>query len=158
MSTTAPRIDFPQFKALAPAVYAGLAAISQAVVASGLGKDLVELLKIRASQINGCAFCCQFHLTLARAAHVPQAKLDLVAVWRDSPIFSSRERAALAWTEALTKIADDIADDSSYSALQAEFSETEIAHLTTAIGHINAWNRIAASLRFTPAPPPAPSA
>lgn len=155
MSTLTPRIDFPQFKAIAPAVYAGMTAVTQAINASGLAKDLAELLKVRASQINGCSFCCQFHLTHARAAHVSESKLDLVTVWRDTPIFSSRERAALAWTEALTKMADTAPDESSYKALQAEFTETEIAHLTSAIGLINAWNRIAAGLLFTPIIPTA---
>jgi AhpD family alkylhydroperoxidase len=155
MSHLAARIDFPQFKALAPAVYAGMSAVTQAINASGLPKDLAELLKVRASQINGCAFCCQFHLTHARAAHVPQTKLELVEVWRDTPLFSSRERAALAWTEALTKMAEAAPDESIYKSLQAEFSETEIAHLTAAIGLINAWNRIAAGLLFTPVIPTA---
>jgi AhpD family alkylhydroperoxidase len=155
MSNHGPHIDFPQFKAIAPAVYAGLAAVTQAINASGLAKDLAELLKIRASQINGCSFCCQFHLTQARAVHVPQPKLDLVAVWRDTPIFSARERAALAWTEALTKMADAEPDESVYKTLQTEFSENEIAHLTSAIGLINAWNRIAAGLLFTPIIPSA---
>ena len=155
MSSLAARIDFSQFKTLAPAAYAGMAAVTQAIHASGLEKDLGELLKIRASQINGCAFCCQFHLTPARAAQVSQTKLDFVAVWQETPIFSARERAALAWTEALTKIADAVPEESVYAALQKEFSETEIAHLTAAIGLINAWNRIAAGLRFTPVIPAA---
>jgi len=157
MSTLEPRIDFPQFKNLAPAVYAGMAAVTSAINASGFPKDLAELLKIRASQINGCAFCCQFHLTQARAVHVAQTKLDLIAVWRDTPIFSSRERAALAWTEALTKMADAAPDESVYKTLQTEFSESEIAHLTSAIGLINAWNRIAAGLLFSPIIPAASS-
>src|ERR1700678_2152026 len=99
---TSPRMEFAEFDQKAPAARAALSALSKAVDDSGLEKALTELIKIRASQVNGCAFCVQFHLNAARKAGVSQTKLDLVAVWRDTGVFSAHERAALAWTEALT--------------------------------------------------------
>ena len=95
MATDA-RIEFAEFEKIAPEVRAALTALSKAVGDSGFDKALIELIKIRASQINGCTFCVQFHLNLARKFGVPQTKLDLVAVWRDAGIFSARELAALA--------------------------------------------------------------
>ncbi len=147
---SASRIDYPAFKNIASGVTAGLTTMGQAISGSGLEKGLIELLKVRASQINNCAFCVQFHLTQARAAQLSPTKLDLVAVWREAGVYAPREIAALAWTEALTRVATVEPEESVYANLQAEFSENEIAHLTAAIGHINAWNRIAAGLRFTP--------
>ena len=145
-----PHQDWAQFEQHAGGVVSALRDYSRAVDASGLDKGLVELLKLRASQINGCAFCLQFHLNLARKLRVPQAQLDQLAAWRDSPLFSARERAALAWTEALTRMAAAPVEDGLYAQLQAQFSDVEIANLTAAIGAINAWNRIAGALRFTP--------
>ena len=147
--STETRMEFPVFSKLAPEARASLYALSKAVVDSGLDKTLVELIKIRASQLNGCAFCVQFHLNAAREAGVPQTKLDLVSVWRDAGIFSSREKAALAWTESLTESPID-ANDHAYAAAQREFSESELVFLTAAIAGINAWNRIAVAYRFTP--------
>ena len=100
------RIEFADFKQLAPAAADALSALSNSVVDSGLAnldKQLIELLKIRASQLNGCAFCVQYHLNLARKVNLSQTKLDLVAVWREAGIFNAREKAALEWTEALTR-------------------------------------------------------
>ena len=90
------RMDWDEFSMTAPAVLAALRALGAAVDESGLDKELTELLKLRASQLNGCAFCLQFHLNIARKIKIPQAKIDLVAVWAEAPIFSKRERAALA--------------------------------------------------------------
>ncbi|MCZ8074497.1 MAG: carboxymuconolactone decarboxylase family protein [Paucibacter sp.] len=144
------RIDWAAFETHAGGVVGALRDYSRAVDASGLDKGLVELLKLRASQINGCAFCLQFHLNLARKLGLPQRQLDQLAAWRDSHAFSARERAALAWTEALTRMSAAPVEGTLYAELQAQFSEGEIANLTAAIAAINAWNRIAGALRFTP--------
>jgi AhpD family alkylhydroperoxidase len=148
------RLGYEGFARIAPAAQATLRALTVAVDASGLDKALTELLKVRISQINACAFCLQFHLTLARKSGVADRKLDLVAVWREAGIFSPREQAALGWAEDLTAIGPHAASDAAYAAVRAEFSEDEIVFLTTAIATINAWNRIAVALRF---PPPAPA-
>ncbi|MBL8384553.1 MAG: carboxymuconolactone decarboxylase family protein [Burkholderiales bacterium] len=149
-SHPAPRIDSREFYALAPEAVAALRALGSAVEAAGLDRGMLELVKLRASQINGCGYCVQYHLNLARSLGVPQVKLDLACVWREAGVFSGRECAALAWTEALTARPADGAPDDLYAALCAEFTRTEIAALTAAIANINAWNRIAAPLRFAP--------
>lgn len=151
---TTPRLDYASFNQLAPAAGAALRALGQAVDDSGLEKSLTELIKLRASQLNGCAFCLQFHLNLARALPLPPAKLDLLATWRDAHVYTERERAALAWTEALTLMAGQHVDDAVFAQLQCHFSAGEIAFLSAAVANINAWNRIAGALRFT-APVPA---
>jgi AhpD family alkylhydroperoxidase len=144
------RSDWPLFEQIAPGVIAALGQLGKAVDDSGLDKALTELLKLRASQLNDCAFCLQFHVNLARKIGLSQAKIDLVAVWRDAGVFSGRERAALAWTEALTLMAQHPDTDALYVDLQAVFSAQEIVFLTAAIGAINAWNRIAGALQFAP--------
>ena len=149
MSTEA-RIDYPAFNQLAPAVTAALSALSKAVSDSGLDKQLIELLKIRASQINGCAFCLQYHLNLARKANLAQTKLDLVAVWREAGIFNAKEMAALTWTEELTRITPSGIADDVYESVRKQFSESELVSLSSAVAAINAWNRIAIAFRFTP--------
>jgi AhpD family alkylhydroperoxidase len=145
-----PYMEWDSFNTLAPDAVAALRALGKAVDDAGLDKQLTELLKIRASQINGCAFCLQFHLNTARKAGLSSAKIDLVATWADASIFSAREHAALAWTEALTKMGQQHISGQTYANLTAHFSATEIAYLTASIGAINAWNRIAGGLRFTP--------
>lgn len=150
------RMDWDEFSMTAPAVLAALRALGAAVDESGLDKELTELLKLRASQLNGCAFCLQFHLNIARKIKIPQAKIDLVAVWAEAPIFSKRERAALAWCEALTTMAQGHVADAVYDEVCAQFTRAEVLHLTASIGAINAWNRLAGGLRFTP-PVPASS-
>ncbi|MCU7371128.1 carboxymuconolactone decarboxylase family protein [Paucibacter sp. O1-1] len=147
---TAARIDRPEFAALTPGVSEALIALGKAVNASGLPKDLQELIKIRASQLNGCAFCLQFHLNVARDLQVPAAKLDLLATWREAPVYSERERLALAWTEALTLAPQGGADDALYERALAEFGAATLSFLTAAVAGINAWNRIAMALRFSP--------
>lgn len=149
MATDA-RMEFAEFEKTAPQARAALTALSKAVSDSGLDKALTELIKIRASQVNGCAFCVQFHLNFARKFDVPQTKLDLVAVWRDAGVFTSREMAALAWTEALTHVTPSGVTDEDFYAARKEFSETELVFLTAAIASINAWNRIAMAFRFLP--------
>lgn len=144
------RTDYAAFEKIAPGVRDALTALSKAVIASGLDRQLVELIKVRASQVNGCAYCLQFHLTYARKLGVPPAKLDLVGVWRDARVFSEREMAALAWTEALTGVSPKGVSDETYAAVAKEFNESELVFLTSAIGTINAWNRIAMAFRFAP--------
>jgi len=148
------RLSFLAFKEANPDIYAAMSTLSQKASAN-LEKDLVELVKLRVSQINGCAFCLQFHLTLARNAKVPGAKLDLVAAWRDAGIFSARETAAFAWAETLTKLAGNTVSAADYAAVRAEFSEQEVAGLTTTIGVINVWNRISTGFAFAPMLPAA---
>ena len=149
MATDA-RMELSDFERIAPEARAALSALSKAVGDSGLDKGLTELIKIRASQVNGCAFCLQYHLNLARKAEVPQTKLDLVAIWRDAGVFSAKEMAALAWTETLNGVTPAGVSDDAYEAVRKEFSESELAFLTAAIASINAWNRIAMAFRFTP--------
>ena len=144
------RMQFIGFSTLAPGVRTALSALSKAVDDSGLEKTLTELIKIRASQINGCAFCLQFHLNAARNAALSQTKLDLVAVWRDAGVFNKREMAALAWTESLTHVTPAGVADDAYEDVSKEFAESELAFLTSAVASINAWNRIAMAYRFTP--------
>jgi AhpD family alkylhydroperoxidase len=144
------RIDWEAFKEAVPEVLTGMAAINHAYKKSGMERDLFELIKIRASQINGCAYCVQYHLNEARKLNIAPEKLDLVAAWRESGIFSQRETAALEWTEHVTLLAQHHIDDEAYSRVLSQFSERELAILTTAISQINFWNRLAAPFRFTP--------
>ena len=127
---------------------AALRSLGQAVSDTGLDKRLVELVKIRVSQINGCAYCLKLHLDWARQAGVPQTQLDLVATWRNVACFDARERAALAWAESLTRMMSQHVGDEVYEHARRQYSESELAALTTAVAAINAWNRIVGSLRF----------
>ena len=115
---------------------------------SGLEHSLLELVKTRASQINGCAYCIHMHTKDARAHGETEERLYLLDAWRESPLYTERERAALAWTEALTLISETHAPDDVYEELRKHFSETETANLTTLIGVINTWNRIAIGFRY----------
>jgi AhpD family alkylhydroperoxidase len=114
---------------------------------SGLEYSLYELVKMRASQINGCAFCLHMHSKDARAAGETEERLYLLNAWRESSFYTPRERAALAWTEALTLLAQTGAPDADYEGLKPHFSEVEIVNLTLLIGLINSWNRMAVGLR-----------
>jgi len=125
-----------------PAAYQAMLALQATVDKSGLEKSLVELLKIRASQINKCAFCLHMHTKDARKAGETEERIYLLDAWRESSFYSARERAALAWTEALTLLPQQGAPDDVFDEMKAQFSETEIVDVTLAIGAINAWNRI----------------
>lgn len=149
------RIDFQAFAEFFPGFRAGMTTIAAGFNDSGLEPELRELIKIRASQLNGCAFCIQFHLNDARKLGVPAVKLDLLPAWRDAGIYSARELAALEWTERLTRLAQEEVEDEVYNRIALHFSPREIAFLTAAIAQINAWNRVAAPLRFTPPIPAA---
>ena len=133
---------------LAPDLYRAVAALDATVRKSGLGMRYLHLVKLRASQINGCAFCVDLHVKEALADGLDPQMLHLVAVWRESPFFDNKERAALEWTESVTLAAESGIPDAAYEMVRAAFSDVEIAQLTIAIGTINIWNRIAVSSRL----------
>ena len=143
------RKEYKDFRALAPDLYDHIVALGQAAAKAGIDKQLLELVKIRASQINGCAFCVQFHILQGESLGMSVDKLNLVVVWREAPQFSARERAALAWTEALTMLTSGVSDEV-YAQASAEFSDQELASLSAAIGAINFWNRLGVAYRWTP--------
>ena len=114
---------------------------------SGLEHSLIHLVKTRASQINGCAYCINMHTQDARKLGETEQRLYLLSAWRESPLYTDRERAALAWTDAVTLIAETHAPDDLYEDVRAHFSEAETVNLTMLIGAINAWNRVAIAFR-----------
>lgn len=114
---------------------------------SGLEHSLFELVKIRASQINGCAYCIHMHTKDARASGETEERLYLLSAWRESPLYSDRERAALAWTEALTLVSETHAPDEDFAELSRHYTPAEQVNLTLLIGTINAWNRLAIGFR-----------
>jgi AhpD family alkylhydroperoxidase len=127
--------------AASPAQMKRWLATSQAV-AAGLDQTLVHLVEIRASQINGCAHCLNMHSKAARAAGETEQRLYLVAAWREAPLFTERESAALGWTEALTRLSEGHTHEAAYAAVKAHFTEEEQVNLTLMINIINGWNRI----------------
>lgn len=131
----------------APDAMRAVMALEDAVNAFSIDPALRELIKMRVSQINGCAFCLNLHAPDARKAGLSQQKLDVLAAWRESPAFDSRERAALSWAEALTRIERTAAPKDDYDNLVSEFSEREAVELTVIINTINAWNRFAVGFR-----------
>ncbi len=124
-----------------------LYAAEAAIRGSTLEPLLIHLVKLRASQINGCAFCIQMHVAEALKEGETPLRLHMVAAWRESPLFSPRERAALGWTEALTRLPETGAPDADWAEVEAAFDADERAWLTLAIGAINLWNRVQAGLR-----------
>jgi AhpD family alkylhydroperoxidase len=120
------------------------------IASSGLEEKLIHLVKMRASQINGCAYCLDMHSLDARAIGETEQRLYTLEAWRETPFFTDRERAALAWTEALTLISQTHAADDVYDELKKHFNEKEIVDLTLVVGAINLWNRLAISLRAVP--------
>ncbi len=133
--------------ALAPAGIKALFALEGTFKDSGLEFELLELVKLRASQINGCAFCLHMHATDARAKGMDEFRIYLLNGWRESTLYSDRERAALAWTEALTLVAETGAPDADYALVEQAFNEKERVNLTLAIGAINLWNRLQIGFR-----------
>jgi AhpD family alkylhydroperoxidase len=113
---------------------------------------LRALVEIRVSQMNGCAFCLDMHTTEARQAGETQQRLDCLAAWREAPFFSDRERAALAWAEAVTRVEQTHVPDEVYAAVKAQFADKELADLTVVIGMINLWNRLNVAFRREPEP------
>lgn len=132
--------------------YEAMLKVTGAVKQSGLDPALIELAQIRASQINGCAFCLSLHVPAARKAGVSQRKLDLITAWREVPDFDARERAAMDWSETLTRIADLGVPDAAYARVRAVFDENEVGALTFAVLVINGWNRLMVAAAAPPVP------
>lgn len=142
-----PRIDYRKY---AQEGVKSVLSLEKYIAESGLEEKLVHLVKMRASQINGCAYCLDMHSLDARAVGETEQRLYTLEAWRETPFFNDRERAALAWTEALTLISETHAPDDVYDEVKKHFSEKEIVDLTLVVGAINLWNRLAISLRAVP--------
>lgn len=130
-----------------PGALAAMRALQDYVNRSGLEPELLELVKLRVSHMNGCAFCVDMHTKDARAAGEREQRLYGVPVWRETPYFTDRERAALAWAEVVTRVADTGVPDEAYEGAREHFDETELVDLTMAIVAINGWNRLAVAFR-----------
>lgn len=141
-----PRIANPH--ALVPEAIKAMMALEQSFTKSGLDHNLLELVKFRVSQINGCAFCLHMHATDLRRHGESEMRLYMLSAWRESTLYSDRERAALGWAEALTLLPETGAPDADYDALKAAFSDAEQVWLTMAIGAINTWNRLQVAFRM----------
>jgi AhpD family alkylhydroperoxidase len=133
-----------------PGVLRAMRGLQNYVDESGLEHPLLHLVKLRASQINGCAYCIDMHTKDARAGGETEQRLYMLSAWRESPFYSVRERAAFAWTETVTRLADTNVPDEDYEAARAQFSEAELVNLTMAIVAINGWNRLCVSFRAVP--------
>jgi AhpD family alkylhydroperoxidase len=142
-----PRVNYAK---VAPAAMHAMRGLGEYVRNSGLEASLLELVRLRASQINGCAYCIDMHTKDARAAGETEQRLYTLSVWRETPFYSDRERAALEWTEAVTQVSENHVPDEVYESVRQHFSEKELVDLTMAIAAINAWNRIAISFRSVP--------
>jgi len=143
------RIEYTQVYKLQPALAKSLITLGE-VAAAGLEASLIHLVKLRISQINGCAFCQHMHANEARKDGELQERLDVLAAWSEVPAFSARERAALAWAEAITLLDHGEALEKTFAELTVHYSEVEIVNLMSAIVTINAWNRIAVGFSFIP--------
>jgi AhpD family alkylhydroperoxidase len=141
---TTPRIDF---YTASPAALKAMLTLEASIAKLGLEASLIELVKMRTSQINGCAFCLDMHSRDAREAGESERRLYVLPAWRETTLFTPREQAALAWTEALTLITEGHASDADYAFATAQFSDAELVNLTLAITTINAWNRFAIGFR-----------
>jgi AhpD family alkylhydroperoxidase len=139
-----PRFNFAK---AAPEAYKAVVALEGYVQKSGLEPRFIHLIKLRASQINGCAYCVDMHVKEARQDGLSEQWINLMCVWHESPVYDARERALLGWVDAVTRIAETGAPDSDFEALKANFSEEEMTNITVAIGSINVWNRLAVSFR-----------
>ncbi len=146
-STMTQRLDY---RAASPKGIAALAGLEAYIRDCGLESPLLMLVMTRASQINGCAFCIDMHTKDARMAGETEQRLFGLSVWRATPFFKDRERAALAWTEAVTRIADGPIDDALYRKVREQFSEKELVDLTLAVIAINGWNRLAVPFQKVP--------
>ncbi|HEY4363174.1 MAG TPA: carboxymuconolactone decarboxylase family protein [Bryobacteraceae bacterium] len=138
------------YSKIAPGAYTAMAGLERYVRESGLELSLLELVRLRASQLNGCAFCIDMHTKDARAEGETEQRLYLLNAWREAPFYTDRERAALAWTEAVTNISVGHVPDALYQHARTQFSEAELVNLTMAVVSINAWNRLAISFRAEP--------
>ena len=142
-----PRLEYAK---ASPEAAKAMIQLESVVRRSGIDPHLLELIKIRASQLNGCAYCIDMHTKDARAKGETEQRIYALDAWRETPFFSNKERAALAWTEAITNIQTGHAPDAVYEELSGHFSEGEMVNLTLAITTINAWNRIAIAFRSVP--------
>ena len=136
----------------APEVTKALAGVNAALIRSGLDKGLMDLLFLRVSQINGCAYCVDLHARDLRQANESNERLDGLAAWRESPYFTEAERVALEWAEALTRVETTHAPDTAYEPLARHYDERQIANITYAVALMNAWNRVAIGFHHGPAP------
>lgn len=139
-----PRIDY---RKAAPDAFKAMLGLEAGVHRGGLEASLIELVKMRVSQINGCGHCLDMHSKDARAAGETEQRLYLLSAWREAPFYSARERAALEWAEAVTLVADNHLPDALYAQVREEFDEKSIVELTLAIIAINGWNRMAIAFR-----------
>ncbi|MGY2281535.1 carboxymuconolactone decarboxylase family protein [Pseudomonas monsensis] len=142
-----PRLDYYN---ASPKAMKAMIAMEALTSHLSIEQPLLQLIRIRASQLNGCAFCTDMHSVDARRAGESDRRLYAIAVWRDSGFFNPRERAALAWTEAVTLLAESHVPDEVYQQAEAQMSEAELVDLTIAVTTINSWNRLAVSFRQTP--------
>jgi AhpD family alkylhydroperoxidase len=142
-----PRLNYPK---AAPGVYDAMDALDQYLGRCGLAASLLHLVRLRASQINGCAYCLDMHWKDLRAIGESEQRLYSLDAWRESPYYSERERAALAWTEAVTVIATNHVPDAVYEEARRHLSEKELSDLTLAVAAINAWNRLSIAARLVP--------
>ncbi len=142
-----PRINFHQAN---PKAFSAMLGLERYVESSGLERTLLHLIKTRASQLNGCAYCIDMHTKDARMDGESEQRLYVLSAWRETPFFTPRERAALAWTETVTLIGETGAPDEAYEAVREQFEEEELVALTLAIITINGWNRLAISFRTVP--------
>ena len=148
ISEPRPRLDFAE---QAPELIKRLSGISQAIVASGeIDETLALLVDVRASQLNGCTFCLDMHVKQARLRGERELRLHHVAAWHESPLFTPQERAALAWTEALTRLGPDGVPDPLYAAVREHFSDRALTFLTLRVMMINGWNRLNVAFRTAP--------
>ncbi len=141
------RLDFLHAR---PEAVKPLMAAEQWIARCGLERGLLELVRLRASQINGCAYCVDLHATDARAAGESERRLAALTVWREVPFFTARERAALEWTEALTLVTSTHVPDAAWNAVREQFDEAEVVDLSLLIATINSWNRFAIAFRKPP--------
>lgn len=142
-----PRFNYGQS---APGVYDAMDALDQYLARCSLEESLLHLVRLRASQLNGCAYCIDMHWKDLRSRDETEQRLYALDAWRECPWYSDRERAALAWTEAVTFIDENHAPDPVYQIARAHFNETELSDLTLAVATINAWNRLSIASRLTP--------
>lgn len=139
-----PRLDVAT---VAPAAYAAMLGLEHYIHRSSIERPLMHLVKYRASQLNGCAYCLDMHAKELRALGETEQRLFVLEAWREAPFYTPRERAALAWTEAVTNVQDGHVEDAEYDAARAVFSEAELVDLTMVVVTINAWNRLAIAFR-----------
>lgn len=142
-----PQFERINFKELVPAAYRTMLALETYVHQSGLEPSLLELVKMRASQINGCAYCLDMHSKDARAAGETEQRLYVLNAWREAPFYTEREQAALEWTEAVTLVSETHVPDHIYQQARQQFSDEELVKLTMAVVAINGWNRLEMSFR-----------